>query len=141
MPIVSRDELENTLEWVTSDVLDNEAYICRKTGKIHWISGDPGAVDDEEIPEDIHDSGKYLPVPDKHDLDLGNRLVFDFASQYLPQRYDDVRDMFRRKGAYRRFRSLLERQALLEEWYRYSDEREAKALAKWCEAEGLGLGP
>jgi len=111
MPIVSRDELENTLEWVSSDFLDNEAYVCRKTGKIHWTSGDPGAVDDEYI----HDSDKYLPVLDKRDLDLGHRLVFDFASQYLPQRYDDVRDMFRRKGAYRRFRNLHERQALLEE--------------------------
>jgi hypothetical protein len=140
MPIVSRDELENTLEWMSSDFLDNEAYICRKTGKIHWISGDSGAIDDEEIPEDIHDSDKYVPVPDKQDLDLGNRLVFGFASQYLPRRYDDVRDMFRRKGAYRRFRNLLERQALLEEWYRYSDEQQTKALAEWCEAEDLELG-
>jgi len=140
MPIVSRDELENTLIWVSSDFLDNEAYICRKTGKIHWISDDPGEMDDEEIPEDIHDSDQYLLVPNKRDLDLGNRLVFDFASQYLPQRYDDVRDMFRHKGAYRRFRILLEKKALVEEWYRYSNEREAKALADWCESEGLELG-
>jgi len=106
MPIVSRDELEDALEWVSSDFLDNEAYVCRKTGKIHWISGDPGEIDDEEIPEDIHDSDQYLSVPDKRDLDLGRRLVFDFASQYLPQRHDEVRDMFRGKGAYRRFKKL-----------------------------------
>jgi len=141
MPIVSRDKLEDALEWVSSDFLDNEAYVCRKTGKIHWISGDPGAIDDEEIPEDIRDSNKYLPVPDKRDLDLGNRLVFDFASQYLPRQYDDVRDMFRRKGAYRRFKNFIEREGLLEEWYRYNDEQEGKALAAWCEEEGLEFGP
>ena len=39
MPIVSRDELGNTMEWVSSVFLDNEAYICLKTGAIHWISG------------------------------------------------------------------------------------------------------
>ena len=141
MPIVSRDQLQNTLEWVSSDFLDNEAYICRKTGKIYWISGDPGAIDEEEVPEDIHDSDKYVPVPDKRDLDIGNRLAFDFASQHVPQRYGEVRDMFRRRGAYRRFKDFLERQALLEEWYRYSDEQEAKVLAEWCEAEGFKLGP
>jgi len=141
MPIVSRDQLENSVEWVSSDFLDNEAYICLRTGKIYWISGDPGAIDEEEVPKDIHDSDKYLPVPNKRDLDLGNQLVFDFALQFLPQRYDDVRGMFRRKGAYRCFKDFLERQGLLEEWYRFSDEQEEKALAEWCEAEGLELGP
>ncbi len=142
MPIVSRVQLEDVVEWVSSDFLDNEAYICLRTGRIYWISGDPGAIDEEEeIPEDIHDSDKYLPAPDKRELDLGNRLVFDFVRQFVPQRYDDVREMFRRKGAYRRFKDLLERQGLLEEWYRFSDEQEAKALAEWCEVEGLELGP
>ncbi len=141
MAIINRDELENTMEWVSSDFLDNEAYVCRMTGKIYWISGDPGAIDAEEVPEDIDDSDKYLPVPDKRYLDLGNRLVFNFISQYLPQRYNDVRDMFRRKGTYQRFKNFLERQALLEEWYRYSDEQQTKALAEWCEEEGFELGP
>ncbi|MFQ5982111.1 MAG: UPF0158 family protein [Woeseiaceae bacterium] len=142
MPIVSRTELELALQWVSSDFFDNEAYICLRTGKIYWIGGDPGAVDEqEEVPEDIDNSDKYLPVPDKRELDLGKQLVFDFARQFLPQSYDDVRDMFRRKGAYRRFKNFLERRELLEEWYRYSEEQEAKALAEWCEAEGLELGP
>lgn len=140
MPIVSRGELEDTVAWVSSDFLDNEAYVCRKTGKIYWISGDPGIGDEEELPADIHDGDKYLPVPRKRDLDLGNRLAFDFASEYLPDRYDHVRDIFRRKGAYRRFKNLLDRQGLLEAWYRYSDEQEAKALTEWCEAQGLELG-
>lgn len=142
MPIVSRDQLEDVVEWVSSDFLDNEAYICLRTGKIYWISGDQGAIDEEEeVPKDIHDSDKYLPVPNKRELDLGNQLLFDFARQILPQRYDDVRGMFRCKGAYRRFKDSLERQELLEEWYRYSDEQEAKTLAEWYETEGLKLGP
>lgn len=142
MPTVSLDQLQGAVEWASSDFLDNEAYICRHTGKIYWIAGDPGMIDEEEeVPEDIHDSDKYLLVPDKRDLNLGKQLAFDFASQYLAQHYDDVRDMFRRKGAYRRFKDFLEREELLEIWYRYSDEHEAKALAEWCETEGLALGP
>jgi len=142
MPTVSLDQLQNAMEWASSDFLDNEAYVCRQTGKIYWIGGDPGMIDEEEeIPEDIHNNDRYLPVPDKRDLDLGNQLAFDFATRYLAQHYDDVRDMFRRRGAYRRFKDFLERKDLLEKWYAYSDEQEAKALAEWCEAEGLSLGP
>jgi hypothetical protein len=48
--------------------------------------------------------------------------------------------MFRRRGAYRRFKDFLERKDLLETWYAYGDEQDAKALGKWCEAEGLSLG-
>ncbi len=144
MPTVSLDQLQNAMEWVSGDFMDNEAYICRQTGKIYWVAGDPGMIDEEEeeeVPEDIHDADKYIAVPDKRDLDLGKQLAFDFTLQYLAERYDDVRDIFRAKGAYRRFKDILERKGLLEEWYRYSDERAAKALAEWCELEGLIPAP
>ena len=135
MPTVSLDELQNAMEWVSSDILDDEAYICRQTGRIYLVAGDPGMIDEEEeedVPKDIHDADKYIPVPDKRDLDLGKQLAFDFTSQFLAERYDEVRGLFRRKGAYRRFKDVLERKGLLEEWYRYSDERAGRALAEWC---------
>jgi len=135
------DQLQDAMEWVSSDFLDNEAYLCRQTGKIYWISGDPGLVDGEEIPEGIHDGNKYLPVPSKRDLDLGNQLAFNFAALYLTQHYDHVRAMFCRQGAFRRFKGFLEREDMLEKWYAYSDEREAKALREWCESEGLATRP
>ena len=142
MPTVSLDQLQNAMEWASSDFLDNEAYICRQTGKIYWLAGDPGMIDEEEeIPEDIHNGDRYLPVPDKRDLDLGNQLAFDFATRYLAQYSDYVRDMFRRQGAYRRFKDFLERKDMLEKWYAYSDEQAAKALEEWCEAAGLSVGP
>ena len=140
MPTVSSDQLEDAMEWASCDFLDNEAYICRQTGKIYWIAGDPGMIDEEEIPEDIHNSDRYLSVPTKRDLDLGNQLAFDFATRYMAQHYDDIRDMFRRQGAYRPFKDFLEQEDMLEKWYAYSDEQEAKALREWCETEGLSLG-
>lgn len=140
MTAVNLDELSFAMDWVSTDFVENEAYVCRDSGKIHWISGDPGDLDEEEeVPDDIDDSDKYIPVPDKRDLDLGSHLVFDFTAQYLPQHYDQVRDMFRRKGAYGRFKGLLERQDKLQAWYAFSEEQAAKALGEWCKAEGLQL--
>jgi hypothetical protein len=140
MPIVSLDELQGAVDWVSSNTLDDEAYVCRQTGKIYWISGEPGVIDEEdEIPDDVHDVGKYAPVPDRQDLDLGNRLVFRFAAQFLAEHFDEVRNTFRHRGAYGRFKEILHRQDSLEKWYAYSEEQTIKALEFWCESEGLGI--
>ncbi len=142
MTTVSLDDLDSAMEWVSSDFMDNQAYVCRESGKIYWISGEPGVLDEEEqIPDDIDDSDKYVLVPDKRDLNLGSHLVFDFTVRYLPKHCDRVRDMFRRKGAYGRFKGLLERQDKLQAWYAFSEEQAAKALKEWCKKEGLQLAP
>jgi len=140
MPTVDLDELQGAVVWVSGDSLTNEAYICRKTGHIYWIPDDVEMGDDwEDAPDDIQDTEKYVLVPDNHDLNLGNKLAFDFAAQYLADRYDDVRTMFRRKGAFGRFKVLLDHQNLLEEWYAFSEEQTRKALGNWCESEGFGV--
>jgi hypothetical protein len=126
------------MEFVSTDYVENLAYVCRASGKIYWISGEPGVLDEEdEIPDDIDDPDKYVRVPDKRGLDLGSQLVFDFTVRFLPQHYDDVRDMFRRKGAYGRFKGLLERQEKVQAWYGFSDEQATRALRAWCAEEGL----
>lgn len=40
---------------------------------------------------------------------------------------------FRGRGAYRRFRSLLQSGALLQKWYEFQAMREIEALREWCE--------
>ena len=140
MPTVSLSELQGALEWVSNDDCDSEAYVCRQTGCIYWCSGEPGILDEQdEIPDDIDDVGKYAPVPHQRDLDLGTRLVFDFAAEHLAEQFDDVRNIFRGKGAYGRFKGLLERRGALETWYAYSDERTFSALEEWCESERLAI--
>jgi hypothetical protein len=45
MQTVSLDQLQNAMEWASSDFMDSEAYICRQIGRIYWIAGDPGMID------------------------------------------------------------------------------------------------
>lgn len=138
MPTVNLSELQGAVEWVSNDDWDSEAYVCRLTGRIYLASGEPDILDEEdEVPNDIDDVGKYVPVPHERDLDLGTRLVFDFAAEHLADQYDEVRNIFRSKGAYGRFKALLERQGALENWYGYSDERTLSALEEWCKSERL----
>jgi hypothetical protein len=61
---------------------ENAAYLCRETDKIllQFASDE----DSEELPEDIEDEDKYIPIPDKRELDLGKPLVLAFAREFLP---------------------------------------------------------
>jgi len=65
--------------------------------------------DRDEWPDDADDEEKYLRIPHKKELDLGKPLVFDFVEEFLPDQFDNVRRIFKRKGAYARFKDLLQR--------------------------------
>jgi hypothetical protein len=138
VPTVSKQDLELAFEWVSSGSFENRAYVCLQSGRIYWAAEDQ-ALEEEELPDDIDDASRYLAIPTRHDLDLGSRLTFQFAEQVVPEHYDQVRSIFRRKGAYGRFKALLEREGKLQQWYDYQDQRELEALTAWCEDHGLEL--
>lgn len=139
MPTVKADDLVDTMQWVSEAITgDNRAYVSRETGKMYLVPEDLGILDEpESLPDDLDDESKYLSVPDKYELDLGKQLVYDFTREFLPEHYNDVRGIFRRKGAYGRFKEFLEGEGLLEKWYDYSDRREIEALVEWGESCGL----
>ena len=112
----------------------NQAYLCRKTGEIFYES-DFG--DSEELPEDLDDAENYLCIPHKNDLELGWRLVEEFMLEAMPEKLADVAGIFRKKGAYARFKNLLEGLGLLEGWYQFEKKHTDAALRQWCADEGL----
>ena len=95
--------------------------------------------DSDELPEDIDDPDKYIDIPHKTDLDLGKALVMEFTSKYLPDELDNVYSIFRRKGAYSRFKDFLDRKGVLEDWYQYENERQKGALREWCRRNNLDI--
>ena len=114
---------------------EQRALLSRETGTFHFQS-DFGDIE-EELPDDIDDENKYVEMPKKRDLDLGKPLVLDFARQFLPDDYDDVRYYFGKKGAYARFKDLLGRRNALAAWYDFEAKAQEKALREWCADEGI----
>ena len=132
-------DLVMAFDFVSSaGMFECNAYISRNTGEICWVSD---TIDDEEedLPEDLDDSERYIEIPHKNDLDLGRTLVLRFVRGELPNLYDDVEEIFRHEGAYSRYKTLLEREGQLEEWYRYEEAETDAALRKWSEEEGINL--
>ena len=134
---VSLKEIREAFEFVCASE-EHQAFLCKQTGKLYYHSE---LCDDlDSLPDDIDDSEKFLPIPDKRELDLGKPLALDFAREFLPDDFDDVRRFFSRRGAYARFKDLLHRRACLDQWYDFEGKAEEKALRLWCELNSIEVG-
>ena len=109
--------------------------VDRLTGQTYYESDDDPSLSDELPPDP--DGERLLALPDKRDLGLGKPLALDFARSVLPSDFDEVRDIFSRRGAYRRCESFLIRRRALDDWRDFSNKAEEAALRAWCEDEGL----
>ncbi|TWU41687.1 hypothetical protein Poly51_63820 [Rubripirellula tenax] len=123
------DTIEMAFDYANFDDRSNDAYLDRHTGSSLYFSM-LGDSDDE--PDDFDDTTRYVAIPDTRDFGLGSQLAVQFASEIAPALLDDVRDAFGGRGAFRRFKDLLDRNGLLESWYEYQAGHERKAILQWC---------
>jgi hypothetical protein len=130
--IIKAFEFANT----SGGAAEFRAFVCRQTGKTYYQTEDPEDFDDE-LPDDIEDETKYVPLPDKRDLDLGKPLALAFAREFLPDDFDDVRYFFSRRGAYPKFKALLARRGAIERWHAYENAATEEALREWCKEQGI----
>lgn len=101
-----------------------------ETGHVYCVAAEMGEF--EELPDDIGTSDLYLMLQDKRDLALGRNLAISFAEEALPDQYETVVDCFRKKGAYGRFKELLERNHALAKWHEFEAKQMEIALREWC---------
>lgn len=132
-------DVEDAFFYVSSGPMaTNSALLCKETGEIYYHS--EYLVDEENgIPEEAYDREDCVAIPHKNELDLGRDLVFEFVREHIPGDMERVRDIFRRKGAYGRYKELLAERDLLESWYEFENTRQAEALREWCKDEGIEL--
>ena len=137
-PNVKLTDLEDALLFVGSgDMFGNATWVCRQTGEVFWHSDDTD--DFGPLPEDIGDVDRYLAVPDQHELGLGKPLALEFARTQLPACYEQVCAMFAHRGAYARFKDLLERHQSLDAWHQWDEQQTLQALRAWCADNGITL--
>ena len=137
----SYDNIESAYMFVSACSYGmNAALICRDTDRILWrsdMSGEDEIGQAEE--EGTLNWDETVEMPHRNDLDLGQTLIFEFINEELPNEYDRVSDIFSRKGAYSRYKSLLERCGKLDEWHAFENKREKEALLQWCKENGIQL--
>jgi hypothetical protein len=131
MVTVKYEDLSAAFDFVSFGApFEHRAYISIDTGTIYWIS--ELSPTDEELPDDLEESDRYLAIPHKNDLDLGSHLALRFAAAELPDEYARIQGLFRHRGAYARFKELLAADGQLEKWYAFESASTEKALKGWC---------
>jgi len=139
MVTISYDDLSEAFDFVSfAAPFEHRALVSLDTGAIHWIS-ETGPIDEEELPEDLETSDRYIEIPHKNDLDLGTNLALRFAEEQLPHLYSSVVDCFRRRGAYARFKEILAGEGCLDKWYAFEADCTERALREWCAANQILL--
>jgi hypothetical protein len=83
--------------------------------------------------------GETLDIPHKTDLGLGRDLVLWFVEEVIPEQLEDVAEIFQKRGAYAKFRALLEEEGLMQQWYLFEKQAEEQALKEWCAENGISL--
>jgi hypothetical protein len=136
---IKYDDLSAAFDFVSfAAPFEHRAFVSLDTGAIHWIS-ETSPIEEEDLPEDLETSDRYIAIPHKNDLDLGNNLALRFAEEQLPDRYASVENCFRHRGAYARFKELLAAERCLDKWYAFETECTDRALRDWCAANQIHL--
>lgn len=136
MALAKFNEILDAFEFVSfGPPMEHAAYLSKETGAIYCHSEFGDNL--EELPPDIDEEGKYLSIPHKNDLDLGKHLAIGFAEDFLADDVGKVREIFSRRGAYARFKDLLEHRGMLNRWYEFETSAQRHALLKWCRDNGL----
>lgn len=132
-------DLRDAFEFANAGFLtETNAYVCSETGAIYYVSSE--FEPEEEVPDDLETSDRYIAVPKRSDLDLGRHLALSFVDQELPDDYALAADFFRKKGAYRRFKGFLDSRGMLEKWYAFEENATETALRQWCADNNVRLG-
>ncbi len=66
-------------------------------------------------------------------------LVLDFAREFLPKDFDEVRYIFSKRGAYPKFRALLARRKAVDRWHEFESKATERALRDWCELNSIAV--
>ncbi len=138
MVTVRYDDLLLAFEFVSAGLpMEHNAYISIETGQIFWIS-DVYPTEDE-VPDDLETSDRYIAIPHKNELDLGRNLALRFAAQELPERYERAKAFFHSRGVYARFKQLLDSEGVLEKWYTFEAGSVEQALRDWCAENSIQI--
>jgi hypothetical protein len=132
-------DIVDAFEFVNSSAFEeNQAYVRPQDGRIIWVSEIVDMEEDEDLPDEPEAAG-YLAIPHRRDLDLGAGIALVFTAERLPDSIAEVSEIFRRKGAWRRFKDFLHAKGVLEEWYAFEAKETENALRKWCRDAGVTL--
>jgi hypothetical protein len=151
-PGTAKVSLEKVVE--EFDLLLNPAwtaYLNRRTGETFTVTDedelalrfadDPELADrqEEHLPKvrEVLESPDWTALPSRYDFHEYN-IMARFCHEVADEgRHAALLDAIRGRGAFRRFKTLVHRYGIHQQWYDYRDREVERFIADWLEAEGI----
>ena len=149
MAVVSLRDLVDEMQMISSN---NSAYLNKVTGEIVMITiEDIRAVENEddfsqrlEWEQKNFDQAKEVLSSDDH-LELPSQIEIheyaimeDFCIAYPNEAMsEDLLDLIRGSGAFRRFKNYINRHGIEQDWYNYRDNAYKEIAIAWLEENGI----
>ncbi|MEN8179102.1 MAG: UPF0158 family protein [Pseudomonadota bacterium] len=129
------------------------AYINKKTGELFTVGDEEarliedGDEDDDFIPEwqkqilpkvrEVLESNDFIPLPDKfeiHEYSIMERFCLSVEDNDLR---DKLLNTIHGRGAFHRFKDIIHRKEIQDDWYSYRNAVMKKIAADFLEAEEI----
>jgi hypothetical protein len=138
------------------DTFDDQwrVYLNRRTGEFLTTSDEDRAAadaeDDAELPEwqrealpkiaEALTSDDWLVLPSKYELNeygIMEEFCCSLTDEILR---DDLLDTIGGRGTFGRFKNMIHRHNLQDQWYKFRDESLKQIAVEWLEASGIPFG-
>ena len=129
---VKLDDIIDALEFVNSDI-DSSAYLNPNTYEIVYV--DEFSDYSEEDLEDIYE--EYINLPSKYDINEYNMMVEFIETIKDEKLYNQLYTSINGSGAFRRFKDTCINYDIIDDWYKFREEKYKEIAVSWCEDNNI----
>ncbi len=65
--------------------------------------------------------------------------ILPYVEKFIPAASEKVDKIFRKQGAYSRYKDFLESKGMLQKWYDFEEKQGQSTLLQWCEENGIDI--
>jgi hypothetical protein len=148
-----RVKLEDIIDGMECQSDESSSFLNTKTGEVVLMTDYAmRAAEDneplEEVPdwerelvgiagEIIAETGQYIPLPTKYDIDEYS-IMESFCVSLEKQEIGDILyDLISGSGAFRRFKDAIHKYGVEDEWYKYRDNSLKEIAIEWCREHNI----
>ena len=118
---------------------DNYTYFLDlETGESVFLADELiTGLDNEGLDHEIEENPKrYLRLPTKFEIHEYH-IMEEFIWTLKGKRADKLECAIRGRGAFRRFKDMVDRMGISQQWYDFQSEYYRKLAIEWCQEHGL----
>lgn len=127
---IKLDEIIDALEFV-NDSVDSDVFLEPETMKIFYVSENTPFEDKEYIYENC------FSLPTKYDIDEYSMMESFIETIDDVRLYNQLQIAINGRGAFRRFKDTCINFDIIEDWYKYRDEKYKELAIEWCKDSNI----